>query len=101
MLTESQAKQIQGIVGLAGTNVSFKLHQIQFNTSQGMCHGLCIDVGNGRYIVHYEATSVDSVEYLLHELAHVFQFVEGRELDCTEADEKAADLVEYVKGELV
>ena len=100
-MTNKQLKHIQSLLGLSALNITFKAHDSQFKTSLGECWGLCTAMNNEYRIDYtYSNDHRKAVKTLLHELCHVFQFENDRELCCVNADIFADDMIDYILGEL-
>ena len=94
-------QSITELVGLSSVNIKFKVHSKPLELDEGKFWGTCLNTGSG-YVIEYCETSDlrQSLTTVLHELYHVVQFENSRDLSCRDADLWAEDMVDYILGEL-
>ena len=97
-LSETTITALLELTGLTSYNVQFKVHDKPFNTSFGPCVGLFTELDCG-FRIDY-VTSDDELDTILHELVHVQQYLNDRELCCIEAEKLAETYLAEFLGEL-
>jgi len=98
-LSESTINALLELTGLTCYNIEFKVHDKPFNdVDHGMCRGLFTELDNG-FIIDY-TTANDELDTVLHELVHVQQYLNDRELDCIEAEKLAEMYLAEFLGEI-